>query len=433
MWQGLGDIINRFRVQLGRGPLTALTGPMATERLRVPFVYAWSPSLLPKADEWKEHIDVVGFFTMPTATSYTPDAALAKFLDAGLAPVYIGFGSIVVSDPDALTRLILDAITKAGVRAVLSAGWSDLGGVALPETVHLLKSDIPHDWLFAKGRVCAAVHHGGAGTTSASLRAGLPTVVVPFFGDQKFWGTAVALAGAGPRPIPYKSLTATRLAEGIAFALSETPRTAAAAIGASIRSQDGTRAGADAVLAALPLNTMRCGLDPARSAQWWCPKYALRLSSVAAGVLVARGHLSWRHLSSLRPSEYATARTYTDPFTACSQAALGAVTTGVVGLAQLFSTRPMRGLEKLTWGMVKGGAEIVAVTYEGFENLPRMMGTRVRPRVRVDNFGDGLREGVKAFGVGWMDALSGVVTEPMDGYSKSVGGNGLLSDAESAI
>ncbi|GMK56083.1 hypothetical protein CspeluHIS016_0211390 [Cutaneotrichosporon spelunceum] len=424
MWQGLGDVVNRFRARLGISPLSALTGPMATERLRVPVVYGWSPSLLPKPDEWRDNIDVVGFLTMPTTVSYTPDEKLSAFLADGPA-IYIGFGSIVVKDPDALTQTILEAVKSTGVRALLSAGWSDLGGVDIPASVFVIKSDIPHDWLFADGRVSAVCHHGGAGTTAAGLRAGLPTIVVPFFGDQLFWGNAVAAAGAGPPPIPYKKLTATALADGIRVALSDRARSAAGAIGKAIRAEDGAQAGVASIHRLLPLKVMRCEVDPSRAAQWWCKKHWIRLSNVAAGALVRRKVLKWDDLRPLRVTEYETGRVFTEPVTAMSESLLSITATGVIGTAQLLSKRPDKGLKKLTWGVIKGGGEVTNSLYQGMDNLSGMMGSRVRPRTHVSDLSEGLWEGSKGLVHGLMDGVTGLVTEPMDGYQRSGAGGAV--------
>ena len=106
-------------------------------------------------------------------------------LAAGERPIYVGFGSAVVQDPAATSRTIFGALEKAGARGIVSRGWANLGGEAPPTQVYLI-DDCPHDWLFPRCR--AVCHHGGAGTTAAGLRAGLPTVVVPFFGDQFFLG-----------------------------------------------------------------------------------------------------------------------------------------------------------------------------------------------------------------------------------------------------
>ena len=97
--------------------------------------------------------------------------------------MYIGFGSIVVDDPDSMTKLFFEAVKKSGQRALVSKGWGGFGGDQIPDSVFML-GNVPHDWLFK--RVSCVVHHGGAGTTAAGIALGKPTVVVPFFGDQPF-------------------------------------------------------------------------------------------------------------------------------------------------------------------------------------------------------------------------------------------------------
>lgn len=122
-------------------------------------------------------------------SSIGPPEGLSKFLEAGEPPVYIGFGSIVVDDPDQFTKLIFEAVRKAGIRALVSKGWGGLGDEgSTPDNVYMLENT-PHDWLFP--RVSAVVHHGGAGTTAIGLKCGKPTMIVPFFGDQPFWGAMV--------------------------------------------------------------------------------------------------------------------------------------------------------------------------------------------------------------------------------------------------
>lgn len=145
---------------------------------------------------------------------------------------------------------------STGVRAVVSAGWAKIGGTG-NANVFIADGNVPHDWLFADGRVSAVVHHGGAGTTAAGLSHGVPTVIVPFFGDQKFWGQAVSRAGAGPPPIPYAELTAEKLAEGIRTALRKETREAAEVLGKSIRSERGVDAGVDSLIRNLPIEHMR--------------------------------------------------------------------------------------------------------------------------------------------------------------------------------
>src|SRR5207248_7957003 len=140
---------------------------------------------------------------------WCPPPALVDFLADGPAPVYVGFGSMAPADAERLTAVALDALARADRRAVLLAGWAGLGRAAGSDRV-LVVDAIPHDWLFP--RMSALVHHGGAGTTASGLRAGVPAVVVPFFGDQPFWGDRVWRLGVGARPIQRKALTADRLA-----------------------------------------------------------------------------------------------------------------------------------------------------------------------------------------------------------------------------
>ncbi|KAE8349545.1 hypothetical protein BDV28DRAFT_163518 [Aspergillus coremiiformis] len=219
MWEGLGDLINRFRRrELGLDPLDAIRAPSIAHRLKIPYSYLWSPSLLPKPQDWGDNIDVCGFQFPPNDVDYKPPDDLDAFLKVGEPPVYIGFGSIVVDNPAKLTEIVFEAVRRTGKRALVSKGWGNIGAgsTEVPENIFLL-GKCPHDWLFQ--HVSCVVHHGGAGTTAAGLILGRPTVIVPFFGDQPFWGSIVARAGAGPQPVPYKQLTAEKLADAINEAL----------------------------------------------------------------------------------------------------------------------------------------------------------------------------------------------------------------------
>jgi UDP:flavonoid glycosyltransferase YjiC (YdhE family) len=181
-WQGLGDIINRFRVHnLGLEPINIFYAPGMLARLKVPWTYCWSPALIPKPADWGNHINISGFYFLDLASNYQPAPDLKAFLDAGPPPVYIGFGSIVVDDPNAMTKMIFEAIEITGQRALVSKGWGGLGAdeLGIPEGVFML-GNVPHDWLFK--HVSCVVHHGGAGTTAAGIACGKPTVIVPFFG-----------------------------------------------------------------------------------------------------------------------------------------------------------------------------------------------------------------------------------------------------------
>lgn len=162
---------------------------------------------------------------------------LAAFLEAGPPPVYIGFGSMVSSRPQETAELALQALARAGQRGVLASGWGGLHREALPEEVFLLDA-APHSWLFP--RMAAVVHHGGAGTTAAGLRAGVPSILTPFFGDQPFWGRQVHKLGVGPQPIPQRQLSAANLAAAIQQAVTDTEmQQRAADLGRRIRAEDG--------------------------------------------------------------------------------------------------------------------------------------------------------------------------------------------------
>jgi UDP:flavonoid glycosyltransferase YjiC (YdhE family) len=314
-WQGLGDIINKFREEtLNLVTLSQAAATTVLHRLRIPYTYCWSPALIPKPKDWGNYISISGFYFLSLASNYQPAADLAEFLAAGPPPVYIGFGSIVVDDPNAMTKLIFEAVKKTGQRALVSKGWGGLGGDELdkPDGVFML-GNCPHDWLFQ--HVSCVVHHGGAGTTAAGIALGRPTVIVPFFGDQPFWGAMVARAGAGPSPIPYKNLTADGLAEAISMALKPETLERAKELGERIREERGCEAGAASFHAMLDVPRMRCMMAPERVAVWQVSTKGhknedIRLSAFAAAVLGDQGILDVNQLKLYRPYEYATAEQF---------------------------------------------------------------------------------------------------------------------------
>jgi UDP:flavonoid glycosyltransferase YjiC (YdhE family) len=140
-------------------------------------------------------------------------------------------------DPQATTQLILDALDRTGQRGILTSGWGGMGELELPKNVYMLKS-VPHSWLFPQ--MAAVIHHGGAGTTAAGLRAGIPSVIVPFFGDQPFWGHRVAQLGVGTDPLPKKQLTVESLAKRITETVTDQRmRDRAAELGRKIQAEQG--------------------------------------------------------------------------------------------------------------------------------------------------------------------------------------------------
>ncbi|KAF2129493.1 glycosyltransferase family 1 protein [Dothidotthia symphoricarpi CBS 119687] len=297
-WQGLGDLINKFRQQtLKLDPVSPLWGHQLISRLRVPHSYLWSQALIPKPADWGPHLSVKGFSFLKLGSNYSPPQDLADFLSAGPPPIYVGFGSIVVQDPQKLTKMIFEAVKLAGVRAIVAKGWGGIGAGEVPKSVFLI-GNCPHDWLFQK--VSCVVHHGGAGTTAAGIALGVPTVVVPFFGDQPFWGQMVAKAGAGPKPVPFKQMTAETLAASITFALKEEVRIAVQEMASRIGKEDGALGTAQDFEERLRLDDMRCDICPERLATWQDIKTGVHLSGFAAVALVEQRLLLPNRLRLLR-------------------------------------------------------------------------------------------------------------------------------------
>ncbi|AKT50486.1 glycosyltransferase [Arsenicicoccus sp. oral taxon 190] len=213
-----------------------------------PTLLAVSPHVVPPAPDWPMPVQVTGWWTLPDAPAGAPglespgrgddlDAALVDFLEAGPPPVYVGFGSMSSADPRGISRVVGEACRAAGVRAVVLRGHADL---------HITGDDVlliegaPHGRLFPQ--VAAVVGHGGAGTTGAAFRAGVPQVVVPHMGDQPYWGRRVHELGCGPAPLARRQLTAERLAGGIRAALSPGCVDAARRLGDQVRDEDGVAA-----------------------------------------------------------------------------------------------------------------------------------------------------------------------------------------------
>ena len=234
-----GSIVNAWRVEtLGlprqKGSHDETT---FTDGREVPTLYAYSPHVLPKPADWSANIHVTGYWFLPAREAYRPDEQLQAFLAAGPPPVYVGFGSMAGRSPAKVTTAVVAALKASGQRGIIATGWGGLSADDLPDSI-LKIAGAPHDWLFPK--MAAVVHHGGAGTTAAGLRAGRPTVICPFFGDQPFWGRHVQALGVGSEPIPQKRLTGDRLAAAIKQVTGDsTIQSAAAALGEKLSAEDG--------------------------------------------------------------------------------------------------------------------------------------------------------------------------------------------------
>lgn len=274
-WKAISGQVNRWRKSALKLPSTSF-GQLAQHK--IPFLYNFSPSVVPPAIDWHDWIKVTGYWFLDGADDrhgekWTAPDEVTKFISKARNDdkklVYIGFGSIVVSDPKALTKAVIEAVKQSGVRCILVKGWSarssksadysdDEGDVkqesagaggdgkvdeasspadqeeAFGSEILSLDS-IPHDWLFPQ--IDAACHHGGAGSLGASLRAGVPTIVKPFFGDQYFFGDRVQNLGVG---VCLRKLTVSHLRDAIQLCTTDRLTIQKArVIGEQIRSENG--------------------------------------------------------------------------------------------------------------------------------------------------------------------------------------------------
>lgn len=217
-WQASRPVLNQGRSEvLGLGP-AAFFGPYQDmDRQRIAHIHGYSTTVVPRPPDYPDFVHITGYWFLDADPNWQPPKQLMDFLDAGPAPVCIGFGSMSNEKPEEVAEMLVEALRLAGQRGILLTGWEGLHASSLPDTVFLLR-EAPHDWLFP--RMVAVVHHGGCGTTAAGLRAGVPSILIPFFGDQPFWAQQVYRLGVGPSPIPRRALTANRLAEAIQQAVS---------------------------------------------------------------------------------------------------------------------------------------------------------------------------------------------------------------------
>ena len=241
-WQFMRPMLNRWRQEtLELPPLPLLGGallPITSPRgRRLPFLYGYSPSVAPSPADWQPWQRVTGFWFLDRAVDWQPPPDLVAFLGGGPPPVCVGFGSMIGDNPAAMTRIVLKALRLAGRRAVLVTGWGGLSDAELSNDIFIVDR-VPYDWLFPQ--MAAVVHHAGVGTLALGLRAGVPTVRVPFTRDELYWGWQVAKLRVGPAPLPRTQLTAERLANAIRSATDDVSmRSRATALGKQIQREDG--------------------------------------------------------------------------------------------------------------------------------------------------------------------------------------------------
>jgi sterol 3beta-glucosyltransferase len=230
----------QIRHELGlprRGIREVFSGQPGTRRW--PVFHGFSPAVVPRPADWPDGYEVTGYWWPQRPTAWRPPAELEKFLASGPPPVFFGFGDLTPDDSSGFIELAADVGREAGVRQVIQAGQAGqrrASGLSPGDSI--VVGDVPHDWLFP--RMAALVHHGGAGTTAAGLRAGVPAVTVPVLADQPFWAARLALLGVGPAPVPRKRLSVAALAAAVRDAVAlPSYRTQAQALSSRLASEDG--------------------------------------------------------------------------------------------------------------------------------------------------------------------------------------------------
>lgn len=226
VWRTFRATTNRGRVAIGLPPRTALWTAH-------PVLYGVSPALLPDIDDWPGNAVACGQW-VPPSQDWTPPAALVDWIEAGPPPVYAGFGSMSGFDAPRVRAALLEAIGDR--RVLFNPGWSGIDTTGLPDTIHVI-GNVPHDWLLP--RCALAIHHGGSGTTHSACRAGIPSVIVPFAGDQPFWAGRLRALGIADRVLDGRRASAAGLGRAVEFAGRTGTRARAAALGAAMRGEDG--------------------------------------------------------------------------------------------------------------------------------------------------------------------------------------------------
>ncbi|KAJ4989966.1 UDP-glucose,sterol transferase [Stagonosporopsis vannaccii] len=476
-WQGLGDVVNKWRATIDLEEVAMFDGPSLADTLKVPFTYCWSPALVPKPTDWPAYIDVCGFF-FRDPPGYEPPLELRQFIESGPPPVYIGFGSIVLEDPERITAAILEAVRINGFRAIVSKGWSNLGANGESHENVIFIGDCPHEWLFQ--HVAAVVHHGGAGTTACGLKNGKPTTVVPFFGDQPFWGEMCAAAGAGPMPIPQKQLTTETLSHAISYCLSPEAAQAAAEIARKMEAEVGVAAAAQSFHHNLPAKRMPCDLIPHLSASFRFKKgkHDMRLSSLAAKLIIQSDPKIAKHLELYHSKPITIEPRRWDPISGGASSVLstavdlGGSVTGIFTkpYTEYRDDRDRREYEQsvleaaeastkqktekvgdqtpdnasirsntkrkpISAGQMAGASgksiamfapkavkgmmvDIPLALTDGLKNVPRAYGDKVRDHGPVTDFKSGATVAGKTFAWGFADGLSDVVMKPYQGAQK---------------
>ncbi|MEM6399996.1 MAG: glycosyltransferase [Cyanobacteria bacterium P01_D01_bin.116] len=240
-WQFFRKPVNKFRKSILNLPPTGIRQNAFTkmEDAKINYLIGCSPSVNPKPKDWSNRVNLTGYWFLDTPDNFIPPKDLVEFLEAGSPPVYIGFGSMGGEEAQKISKIALAALAKTQQRGIFLSGWGGIENSDLPDTIFQI-DNIPHSWLFPQ--MACIVHHGGAGTTAATFRSGVPNIIIPFFGDQPFWAYQAAKLGVSPPIIDRKNITVDTLAQAIKNAVeNQSIRKKAAILGEKIRSENGVQ------------------------------------------------------------------------------------------------------------------------------------------------------------------------------------------------
>jgi len=288
LYAGMRYMTNDFRTSLGLEKIRAgEDGAHILNSHKVPYAFQWSPLLIPRPADWGSHLEVTGTIFNEEGSSYSPPPELEAWLkecsDEGNPPVFVGFGSMIISEPEMLANTVVKAARATGTRVLLQSSWSSftVGGEDEGKKLIYQLGNCPHDWLFK--RVAAVVHHGGAGTAAAGIRAGVPSMICPFFGDQHLWAQAFVYNGIAVEPMPIQDLTQEVLEDSFQKlrGLDEEGkkmRVRCRTLGRLLQHEDGVLGAVDCFYRHLPLEGLACDASlmsgPERDVRMarWCSK-----------------------------------------------------------------------------------------------------------------------------------------------------------------
>jgi sterol 3beta-glucosyltransferase len=239
--KGKADDMNEWRSTLGLAPLRGSLFKNLIDQ-RIPILHAYSPSLVTHPKDWGEHNFITGQWKLedkhiPEHTQANSNDDLDQWLARGQAPIYFGFGSLPVLEPQKMVAMVIDITKSLNTRAIIASGWSDISsnGTSLPDSIFMIQS-ADHESLFP--RCSCVIHHGGAGTTHTTLESGTPSIICSTYADQPFWGERITDLKIG-RHIPFPKLTKENLIQAIQELNHESIRARAAEIGKNIKAENG--------------------------------------------------------------------------------------------------------------------------------------------------------------------------------------------------